>query len=263
MSERPSDRILRLEVEVPGTPDEVWQAIATGPGITSWFVPAEVAGLVGGRMELTFGPGIVEQGEVTAWEPPHRFRYDAPPGSERTLAFEWRVEAQAGGTCIVRLVNSGFGEGEDWDREDDGLANGWPLFLDNLRLYLTHFPGQRAAASIVTAGVAGRREEIWARLRGELGATAAAIGERVVLEPAGAPRLAGVVERMQGEHLTLLLDDPAPGVALIAVEGQGDPSFASVFVYLFGADTEELAARDDPRWRAWLAERFPAPDATP
>jgi hypothetical protein len=39
--------------------------------------------------------------------------------------------------------------------------------------------------------------------------------------------------------------------------------FASVYLYLFGAGAEELAARDDPRWRAWLAERFPAPDATP
>ena len=26
---------IELEVEVPGTPEEVWRAIATGPGITS------------------------------------------------------------------------------------------------------------------------------------------------------------------------------------------------------------------------------------
>ena len=34
-------RSIQVEVEVPGTPEEVWQAIATGPGISSWFVPAE------------------------------------------------------------------------------------------------------------------------------------------------------------------------------------------------------------------------------
>ncbi len=34
-------RSVHLEVEVPGTPEEVWQAIATGPGISSWMVPAE------------------------------------------------------------------------------------------------------------------------------------------------------------------------------------------------------------------------------
>ena len=262
MSERPADRVLRLEAEVPGTPEVVWEAIATGPGITSWFVPAEVAGQAGGRMELTFGPGMVEQGEVTAWEPPHRFRYDVPPGSERTLAFEWLVEATAGGTCVVRLVNSGFGGGEDWDREYDGLAGGWPQFLDNLRLYLTHFPGLRAASCTVTVQVAGRRQDVWERLAAELGATGAAVDERIMLEPTGAPRLAGVVDRVQDGRLTLLLDDPAPGVALIAVEGPEDPVFASVYLYLFGAGAEELAARDDRRWRAWHAERFPAPDAT-
>lgn len=32
-------RSVQVEVEVPGTPEEVWRAIATGPGISSWFVP--------------------------------------------------------------------------------------------------------------------------------------------------------------------------------------------------------------------------------
>ena len=35
-------RSVQVEVEVPGTPEEVWQAIATGPGVSSWFVPTEV-----------------------------------------------------------------------------------------------------------------------------------------------------------------------------------------------------------------------------
>ena len=26
-----------VEVDVPGTPEEIWQAIATGPGVTLWF----------------------------------------------------------------------------------------------------------------------------------------------------------------------------------------------------------------------------------
>src|SRR5262249_27520370 len=34
-------RSAQIEIEVPGTPEEVWQAIATGPGISSWMVPAE------------------------------------------------------------------------------------------------------------------------------------------------------------------------------------------------------------------------------
>ena len=34
-------RSVQIEIEVAGTPEEVWQAIATGPGISSWLMPAE------------------------------------------------------------------------------------------------------------------------------------------------------------------------------------------------------------------------------
>ena len=43
-------RSVQAEVEVPGTPEEVWQAIATGSGISSWFVPSEVEGRVTGSL---------------------------------------------------------------------------------------------------------------------------------------------------------------------------------------------------------------------
>ena len=47
-----------VEIEVPGTPEEVWQAIATGPGFTSWFVPAEIEERVGGATSFHFGEGM-------------------------------------------------------------------------------------------------------------------------------------------------------------------------------------------------------------
>ena len=34
-------RTVQVEVEVSGGPAEVWQAIATGPEISTWFVPPE------------------------------------------------------------------------------------------------------------------------------------------------------------------------------------------------------------------------------
>ena len=36
-----------------------------------------------------------------------------------TFAAEWLVEARDGGTCVVRLINSGFGSGAEWDAEYD------------------------------------------------------------------------------------------------------------------------------------------------
>ncbi len=51
-------RSVQAEVEVPGTPEEVWEAIATGPGISSWFVPTEVEQREGGIITANFGPGM-------------------------------------------------------------------------------------------------------------------------------------------------------------------------------------------------------------
>ena len=51
-------RSVQVEVEVPGTPEEVWRAIATGPGISSWFVPTRSEERAGGEVVSTFGPGM-------------------------------------------------------------------------------------------------------------------------------------------------------------------------------------------------------------
>ena len=43
-------RSIQAEAEVPGSPEEVWEAIATGPGISSWFYPTDVEERVGGTL---------------------------------------------------------------------------------------------------------------------------------------------------------------------------------------------------------------------
>jgi uncharacterized protein YndB with AHSA1/START domain len=80
---------------VPGTPEEVWRAIATGPGISSWYVPHDVEERPGGAVRASFGAGPEMQidGRVAAWEPPHRVVFDKGEG-EPGLAFEWLVEAR-------------------------------------------------------------------------------------------------------------------------------------------------------------------------
>ena len=68
-------RSLQVEFEVTGTPEEVWQAIATGPGISSWFVPTEFEESDGKPVAVTstFGPGMAPRAAVTAWDPPRMF----------------------------------------------------------------------------------------------------------------------------------------------------------------------------------------------
>ena len=113
-------------IEVPGTPEQVWEAIATGHGIETWFVPAEIEGRVGGKVRLDMGTGMADAGVVTGWDPPHRFAYDEQWEGEveGTLATEFLVEAQSGGTCIVRLVSTVHATGGDWTDMLENLRRG-------------------------------------------------------------------------------------------------------------------------------------------
>jgi len=249
-------RFIELEVEVPGTPEEVWRAIATGPGISSWYVPHTVEEREGGVATASFGPGPEMQikGRVAAWEPPRRVVFDG--GGGEGLAFEWLVEARDGGTCVVRLVNTGFGSGEDWDAQYDGMTEGWLLFLGNLRLHLEHFPGKTATAELPTATWAGPRDTTWARLTDALGIPATpAVGERIAVNTPGAPTLAGTVADAAPWRIALLLDQPSPGTAILAVEGHGEQVQVSIWSYLYGNDGAAAAQRDEPLWRRWLTER--------
>ncbi|QQR99429.1 MAG: SRPBCC domain-containing protein [Austwickia sp.] len=251
----PGRREIRMEIEVPGTVEEVWQAIATGPGISSWYVPHTVEERPGGAATARFGPGpeMEVPGRVEVWDPPHRIVFagvDAAPG----LAFEWVVEARGQGSSIVRLVNSGFGTGEPWDDQYDDMIGGWTLFLRNLWLHLRYFPGLVASAAIPMGMWPGNPAASWPDLLKALGLPEApAIGSRVATYGSGVPPLAGTVLDAGRNSLALLLDEPAPGTGLLAAEGGGDACAVSVWAYLYGADADERAQAHTNAWGAWLA----------
>ncbi len=249
-------RAIELEIEVPGTPEEVWRAIATGPGITSWYVPHVVEERTGGAATARFGdgPGMEVAGRVAAWEPPHRIVFDGGEGVGG-FAFEWLVEARAGGTCVVRLVNSGFGEGEPWDDQFDAMMHGWRRFMLNLRLHLERFAGGSATPFLPMAAWPGGEAEVWARLLATLGLAAPpAVGDRIWLEVPGGPVLAGEVVDVEGRGLALVVDEPAPGTALVGAAAQAPGATGvHVWAYLYGPEGAAAAARDGAAWAAFLA----------
>ena len=255
-------RSVEAEIEVPGTPEQVWEAIATGPGISAWFVPTEVDGREGGEISQHHGAEMDFAGVVTAWEPPRRFVYETEwrpteaASLERTAA-EFLVEARAGGTCVVRVVNSGFGSGADWDRAMESTKAGWPSALNNLRLYLTHFPGLPSRSFAAGAVAPGTPKEAWEELTRATGLEAAAVGERVA-SGSRSPRLSGVVESAEETHLVLRAEEPGPGLAYVGVGGPGDEVYAFVRAYIYGDDAAEIAARAGSDWQAWLDARFQA-----
>jgi uncharacterized protein YndB with AHSA1/START domain len=261
-------RWVQVEVEVPGSPEEVWQAIATGPGISSWFVPSEVQEGEGGRVVSHFGPGnsMDSAATVTAWEPPRRFvaeSRDMGPESP-PVATEWTVEAQSGGSCVVRVVHSWFLSTDDWDNQFEQAEFGWAVFFQILRLVLTHFRGQPCSAFQLMGVASGSMPDAWAALTGPLGLAGATEGQRVSA-PVDAPPLAGLVE-LAGptDHpgLILRLDAPAPGLAHLFALPMGGQTFLPIRFFLFGDAAPAAAAEAELAWQAWLAARFaPTPEA--
>lgn len=74
-----NSRAIDLKVEVPGTPEQAWDAIATGPGITAWMQPTDVEEREGGTFSYDMGTGTGRiYGTVTGWDPPRRFAEESP-----------------------------------------------------------------------------------------------------------------------------------------------------------------------------------------
>jgi uncharacterized protein YndB with AHSA1/START domain len=252
------------EFEVTASPEEVWDAIATGPGISSWLHPTRVDEHVGGAFGFDMGGSAEDahaapQGTVTGYDAPTRFATEAPwstAGETTTLATEWLVAARDEGSCTVRMVMSGFGPGDAWDDEIDALREGMAVALETLRLYLTHFAGRRPA--VVDAGVrrGGPQPAAWTELLDATGLAGTHRGDRVVLD--GTPELAGTVEVLSpGRHrsdVVLLADAPAPGIADLCTAGAD--AHATVHLTFFdapGTDAATVADRERPRWQAWFA----------
>lgn len=251
------ERSIELAVEVAGTPEEVWRAIATGPGISSWYVPHEIEEAVGGDASASFGPGMEVAGRITDWDPPRRFGYagtEDGPG----LAFQWLVETRDGGTCVVRLVNSGFGTGGEWDDHYDAMTEGWRMFLRNLQLHCEHFAGQTASASLPMASWQEEPEAAWARCSAAFGFDPSpSFGDTVRIAADGATTVLGIVQDAGPNRITFLATEPAVGTGFVTAEGQGGATSVSLWLYLYGEDATAIADRHQTEWLEALAAAGP------
>lgn len=145
--------------EVPATAAEVWEAIATGPGITSWFMGRSEVDA--GAVRTAFG-GYAPELAISAAEGPRRFAYGSEPGDDgRFIAYEFLIEGRTGASTVVRTVTSGFLPGDDWSDEYEAMTLGTDLYFRTLVEYLSCFVGRHA--SPVTAF--GPDDQDWARTR--------------------------------------------------------------------------------------------------
>jgi uncharacterized protein YndB with AHSA1/START domain len=259
-------RSVQVEVEVPGTPEQVWQAIASGPGISAWFVPSTLEGKVGGALACDFGGGMVSSAAITEWQPPHRFvatdstwLQGGPP-----VATEWTVEAKGGGKCLVRVVHSLFASTDDWDGQIEGTEHGWPGYFRVLKHYLEHHRGQVSAAFVGMVPSPHDAQQTWHTMVQAFGAGEPKLGQTLRIAAPGVAAIRGTVKALdrvpQGVAIMLQVDEPAPGVVLASAMGCMGMHMATLQAFYYGPKAAATAAEQDG-WRQWLTGLFPPPVA--
>ncbi|MCI0633883.1 MAG: SRPBCC domain-containing protein [Actinobacteria bacterium] len=239
----------RNEIEVPATPEEVWDAIATGQGMDAWFMGRNtVEPGVGGRVRTRL-PGVDFEGTITAWEPLTRFAERSEEGEDGSVhAFEYLIEGRGQGSTVVRWVHSGF-LGDDWEAEYDALREGDPMYFDKLAKHLTYFRGRIATPVNVFGPQVKDREHAWEVFRAGLGlAGPVSLEERVRLTPEGPPVLEGVVDWLSPSFLGVRTDD-----GLYRFMHSFDTSVGlGHHVFVEGLDQQET----EQAWGSWLTRLF-------
>ncbi len=234
------------QAEAPAGPDEVWAAIATGPGIDSWFMGRnQVQPGPGGAVRTVFADYAPEL-QVTEWDPAHRFAYrsgQAPDG--RFIAYEFLIEGRAGGSTVLRAVTSGFIPGDDWADEFEAMTLGGELYFRTLVEYVSHFAG-RFAAPVTAFGPSGAT---WAsdrvRLYRGLGLTELADrGDPVRFSADEIEAVDGVVYFANAHAIGVR----TPDAIYRFMRGFGKPLVAAH--HLFAEDADP--ARSEQAWASWL-----------
>lgn len=142
-------RSMTHKVTIAAPPDVVWDAWARPEQISRWFTDGAAGEPVPGSVMTWifdgFGPGIPYT--VVDALPGERFSLGFESGDGRSGLIEITLKQEAGST-IVRLVNSGFLEGGDWDEEYQGISSGWQCALAVLKHHLEEYPGRNKTVGL-------------------------------------------------------------------------------------------------------------------
>lgn len=144
--ERPIEhlgRVIRAEFRTTATPGQVYEAWADPEKVAHWFPDkAEGKAVPGETITWIFDKFNYRiPYEVLRAEPGKQFtiRWNPPPGMNAGI-LDVTMERTEGVTR-VRLVNSGFREGAQWNDEYEGVDSGWQMALSVLKLYLEKYFG--------------------------------------------------------------------------------------------------------------------------
>lgn len=245
-------RAIEQDVFVNAPLDVVWRALTEAEELTRWFpVDARVQPGRGGSIWLSWGGGAEATAPITAWEPGRRLQWTEDRGAVK-LVVDFHLETRAGGT-VVRLVQSGFGAGPDWDDEFHMTSGGWSYFLAHLRWYLERHRGRPRDLIALRERVPFSRADAFARLIGPQGLSArgslaaAAAGESFSDATAGGEPLSGtVVSRSPATwQIGLTIHQLEDAILFLEMEPDADGARAGFWLSTYGLDKSRLAQAHD------------------
>jgi uncharacterized protein YndB with AHSA1/START domain len=240
---------IEKDLEVGASPEQVWEAITTGPGLDSWFMGRnDVEPREGGTVRWSIG-GYTEESTVTTWDPPTRFVNTGSASPDGVFhQFDYRIEERLGGSSAIRYVHSGM-LGEDWEAEYDAMSEGDPMYLHKLVQYLTYFGGRFAMSVDAQGPQVPDRGHAMKGFRRGLGLSGGiAVGDRVLLTPEGPEAIDGVVDYDSPHFLGVRSDD-----ALYRfIHGFDGTVMVGHHLFADGVDRQEA----ERAWGSWLARLF-------
>lgn len=232
---------VRDEITVDATPEQVWQAIASGPGVDSWLMGRTEVDSASKTSTFTMF-GEVSRSSITAWEPGHHYATQEDKNPDGTfMAMEWLIEAGDGGT-VVRFVHSGL-LGENWEAEYNGLSVGDHAYLTKLAVYLKHFAPRTAQSSLFLPGPVTK--DSWAAMTAAVGAGPdAADGQPARLSVPGIEPVDGTVEFVVSPSFVGMRTGDA---MYTLIHGYNDMVFATAHYF----DDRDRSA-ETKAWQNWL-----------
>jgi uncharacterized protein YndB with AHSA1/START domain len=134
------DKALIFEVTIPASRAAVWQAFTTSDGLSTWLTPGAVVDLrKGGEWTAHFPGGSTGGGTIVSFIPQEELVLSAlapekfpTVRSERTMA-KFQFVVATGQSTLVRMVQTGWKSGEEWDKAYEYLADGNVQLLETLR----------------------------------------------------------------------------------------------------------------------------------
>jgi uncharacterized protein YndB with AHSA1/START domain len=134
------ERRLDFEVILPATPEAVWEALSTSAGLSTWLWRDCVVDLrVGGDWLVKFPGGSTGGGTILAFVPEKQIEIAALAPEQfptvrraRTRAVFSLEPVQDGKATRLHLAQTGWKQGEEWDKAYAYLAGGNAELLNNL-----------------------------------------------------------------------------------------------------------------------------------